>query len=281
MNVAKAEKTNSMAIWLNPKLPCVLTVTIKEAVIIEKNFREEKDYIVGICNNGLEFKFDKEDYKHLKGHKFRVEKRNANIVLAGKRDISLKRFILECNGINTEFKICHKNKDSLDLRKSNLYYDNIYRLINNEYYEVECFCGGKFLIDKDDYEKISKHKWHIVNGYVVGKVNKIELRLHRYLLGLNKMDNIETDHINRNGLDNRRSNLRTCNRFENMRNIDNRNPIYKGVYRQTQGYGWVASISHYGKKYYLGCYKDVEDAIRVRKEAEQRLFGEFNYSRDI
>lgn len=48
---------------------------------------------------------------------------------------------------------------------------------------------------------------------------------------------------------------------------------YTGV--QARGDKWIAIITFKGKVYYLGSYRKLEDAVRVRRQAEERLFGEF------
>ncbi len=50
---------------------------------------------------------------------------------------------------------------------------------------------------------------------------------------------------------------------------------YNGVYRNKKSERWVAQITFKGKTYYLGSYTKIEDAVRIRKEAEERLYGEF------
>ncbi len=50
---------------------------------------------------------------------------------------------------------------------------------------------------------------------------------------------------------------------------------YNGVYRNERSGRWTAQITFKGKKYYLGSFKDIGDAVKVRKEAEKRMYGEF------
>lgn len=50
---------------------------------------------------------------------------------------------------------------------------------------------------------------------------------------------------------------------------------YRGVHFHNQSKTWEARIQFQGKRYYLGRYKDIEDAIKARKEAEDKLYGDF------
>lgn len=79
------------------------------------------------------------------------------------------------------------------------------------------------IVDDEDFELVIKWKWAALPVrdapdlfYAVGLVNGKHMRMHRFLLGV--PDGQEIDHANRNGLDNRRSNLRLCLRSENMAN---------------------------------------------------------------
>ena len=102
------------------------------------------------------------------------------------------------------------------------------------------------LVDNKDYEYINKWKWHYANGYAarVEKGKNRKIYMHRVI---NKTDNnLLTDHINHNRLDNRRLNLRNCDHKLNTINrgsyysySDSR---YKGVYRV--GNKWCASIKY-------------------------------------
>lgn len=50
---------------------------------------------------------------------------------------------------------------------------------------------------------------------------------------------------------------------------------YNGVYRNRKGRKWTAQITFKGKTYYLGSFAKVEDAVKARKAAEERIYGEF------
>lgn len=50
---------------------------------------------------------------------------------------------------------------------------------------------------------------------------------------------------------------------------------YNGVYLNRKTQKWTAQIGFKGKNYYLGSYVKIEDAVNARKEAQERIYGEF------
>ena len=78
--------------------------------------------------------------------------------------------------------------------------------------------GKSIIIDDADYEKVSQVKWSIDStGYPQGRYCGKTIRLHNLLLGKSNRKN-QIDHINRDRLDNRRSNLRIVSQMENLNN---------------------------------------------------------------
>ena len=106
-------------------------------------------------------------------------------------------------------------REPYDYRKENLFCGNRYKLCD-DYYEVECFDKTIFKIDICDYDMVKDYVWHLSNNYIVGKVDKKEIKLHRFLLSPTKEE--EIDHKDRDTLNNRRNNLRIISRSENCFN---------------------------------------------------------------
>src|SRR5689334_23622447 len=88
---------------------------------------------------------------------------------------------------------------------------------------------GVALVDDEDYEALSRFKWHLsIGGYNrmsrgvtrsvrhAGKSSSV--RMHRQILALPSEDHHVVDHINGNALDNRRANLRVCSQRQNLWN---------------------------------------------------------------
>lgn len=116
--------------------------------------------------------------------------------------------------------------------------------------------AGVFLVDADMINQIQNIKWSVISsGYIAGYQNGKMLLLHRFIT--NCPVEMVVDHINRNRLDNRLSNLRVCTQKENMDNCQH--PVgktgVKGITKTKRGY-FIAQKN--GK--YLGCSKDIETA---------------------
>lgn len=146
------------------------------------------------------------------------------------------------------------------------------------------------IIDDDDYPLISKYKWHVAKSHVPniyyarttiyqnGKSKT--LLMHRLISG-----DRYVDHVNRNGLDNRKINLRTCTISENMANrrkFQNKSSMMKGV--RPIGKFYEARITKGKKTYQLGNFLTEKDAALAYDRMAEELFGEFavlNYPNDI
>jgi len=79
-------------------------------------------------------------------------------------------------------------------------------------YLVKLSGNKNFLADKCDLHFIEAYNWSSNKGYVVANQNGRKIRFHNLILGHTPIMNCSVDHINRNPLDNRRSNLRLATR---------------------------------------------------------------------
>lgn len=87
-----------------------------------------------------------------------------------------------------------------------------------------------------------------------------------------------TDHIDHDGLNNQRSNLRQVTSAENQRNQRpylGRSSPYKGVYWNSRKQKWIAQIARNGTRGHIGAFLSEEDAARAYDDAARALFGEF------
>lgn len=148
---------------------------------------------------------------------------------------------------------------------------------------------GKFtLVDADDYDWLTQWKWWCDStGYASGIPEKRrQMRLHRFILAAPR--GLYVDHINRDKLDNRRSNLRVCTQQDNSRNSPPRSTAgrsspYKGVSidRQYQIEKWQAVIHCNGKRVHLGHFNSEIAAALAYNEAARKIFGEFAFLNEI
>ena len=101
--------------------------------------------------------------------------------------------------------------------------------------------------------------------------------MHRQILHLTS-PNILVDHINGNGLDNRRENLRICTHSQNCRNrrISSINKCgVKGVTKYKDQ--WKATIFINKKQCHLGYYDNKRDAGKAYDKKAKEVYGEFAY----
>lgn len=163
--------------------------------------------------------------------------------------------------------------------------DKDYDLILKEYKEIPLTQGKVALVDIEDYDYLNQFKWYAQKCknnlfYVVRNIKKdgkqIKLCMHREIMKTPK--GMHTDHINGNGLDNRRNNLRICNSSKNQRNSGkhkNNTSGYKGVFWHNRGKKWQASIGLNSKLKHLGLYSTKEEAAIAYNEAAKKYFGGF------
>lgn len=140
---------------------------------------------------------------------------------------------------------------------------------------------GQFaLVNDEDFEYLNQWSWYCnAQGYAVrkpyikgsGKKNQKSLLIRMHILVNNTPEGFETDHINRNRLDNRRENLRTVTSSQNRMNtnlrIDNKSGV-KGIHWENYTKKWRATIQANYKTISLGRFSDFKDAVLARKEAE-------------
>ena len=153
---------------------------------------------------------------------------------------------------------------------------------------IELSRGYKTIVDDEDYKYLSSFKWYVsitprtnyARTFCKNKLGKRNgIMMHRMILGLSASDIICTDHINHDGLDNRKNNLRLVSYSQNGMNR-RKNSVatskYKGVCLTKDG-TWQVQIRKNGKLFYLGRFKTESEASCIYKNTAKELFGEYSY----
>lgn len=154
--------------------------------------------------------------------------------------------------------------------------------------EIQLTKGQTAIIDDEDYELVSKHKWQLTCSgsnnvfYAIttlyGKNGaKKTLRMHRLIMGLTD-PKVQCDHENGNGLDNRRGNLRVCTNGQNSCNrgkTKNNTSGFKGVTWSKWNNKWAAQIQVHRRNIHLGYYHTPEAGHSAYCKAAEELHGDF------
>ena len=154
--------------------------------------------------------------------------------------------------------------------------------------EIKLTQGKVAIIDDADFDLVSRHKWYAVTSqrhntyYAIAHARRDDgsrttIQMHRLILGLTD-PKIHTDHIDGDGLNNQRANLRECSNAENQWNTGakiNNTSGFKGVSWNKWRGKLVASIAVDGKQKYLGYHDTKEAAYEAYCTAAAEFHGEF------
>ena len=144
--------------------------------------------------------------------------------------------------------------------------------------------GKMALVDEVDFKQINQYKWYALK-YNSGKYRAVRtiidgkgrrmIYMHREIMDCPK--NMQVDHENHNGLDNRRHNLRICTHSENNWNQLKTRGLsqYKGVSWHKTGKKWRAYIALDSKYIHLGFFNDEASAAFAYDKKAKELFGRF------
>jgi hypothetical protein len=140
--------------------------------------------------------------------------------------------------------------------------------------------GAIAIVDDEDYPLVKEYRWYSVtfpnggwNTYAETRIGKKKVRMHTLITGIAGID-----HVNGNGLDNRRSNLRPADHSQNAMNrrkITGTSSRYKGVGYHKYLQKWRAYIKVNGRSISLGYFDNEKDAALAYDEAARRYFGKY------
>ncbi|MCG7852853.1 MAG: HNH endonuclease, partial [Methanosarcinaceae archaeon] len=150
------------------------------------------------------------------------------------------------------------------------------------------FSGPRYAkVDPEDYERLAGYEWFCAKrrgnfyGARMGAIGESGKRgivyMHREVIEVGK--GMVADHVNHDGADNRKANLRAATRGENgcnkrMRRVAGTSK-YKGVmFKKSRG-KWVARIGVGGRQIHLGYFEDEIDAAKAYDNAARKYHGEF------
>ena len=141
---------------------------------------------------------------------------------------------------------------------------------------------GKFaIVDADDYAWLGRFKWHCVvnkkRAYAYHSFEKKNTSMHRIIM--KPPGGMVVDHIDGNGLNNTRKNLRICTPRQNTCNSKGQGKTsgYKGVCRIKNSKKWLAQITYTRKNKKIGCFETEITAAQAYDRKAKELFGEFAY----
>lgn len=155
-----------------------------------------------------------------------------------------------------------------------------------EYKTIPLTRGLEAIVDADDYERLSQHKWHahraterdrfyaVTTLRIDGKI--ITERMHRMVMGATFRDGKIVDHISpAETLDNRKRNLRFVTASQSSVNAIRTKQAsgVRGVYKRRNR--WSAQIMMGHKRIWLGTYNTKEQAAEAYRKAAIDIHGEF------
>jgi hypothetical protein len=140
------------------------------------------------------------------------------------------------------------------------------------------------IVDDEDYEAVNQYKWHAARTgrsiyayrHLVVDGKRIKESMHRMIM--NAPDGLFVDHVNGNGLDCRRGNMRLATISQNNQNrrLDCRNKSgVSGIHFNKLSRRWRAFLSVNGVNMFLGSFLNFDDAVAARRAAMEKHHGEF------
>lgn len=191
----------------------------------------------------------------------------------------------QLTGNHTQSCGCLQKEKTAEIRHNKKFF--------NRYEEKDGYVVGftskdePFYIDKEDYIKVKEYLWYKTpKGYIVSSDfikdgKRKTIRLHRFVTDFKYP---LVDHKNRKKYDNRKENLRQATHSENTCNakdFKNNSSGVKGVNWRKRDKVWSAFVVIDKKQLWLGQYKNKEEAIKARLEAEAKYYGEFAPQRHL
>lgn len=154
-------------------------------------------------------------------------------------------------------------------------------------------CAGFVRVSDCDFDELSQYDWHLHRvrdkfyavRYTLHFGRQLRIYMHRWILGVRLSKHV--DHIDGDGLNNERENLRACTRSQNLMNrgkASHNTSGFKGVWlardKQAKGHKkiWNATITAFGRRIHLGSHESPELAHAAYVKAAKELHGDFAHA---
>jgi len=147
--------------------------------------------------------------------------------------------------------------------------------------EIKLTQGKIALVDDEDFDRLNQFKWcTLKNGNVFYATRNIRINKKQITIYMqwDILNGKYIDHIDNNGLNNQRINLRFCTNSQNQMNKrkrKNTSSIYKGVYFNKRDKKWMSYINIKHKFIFIGYFNLESDAAKSYNQKAIELFGEF------
>lgn len=231
---------------------------------------------------------DKEDEDIIKKHKWHAHLKRGKwetLSAINYSTLSMGRYLLGIN-VGDKRRVIYKNGNKLDNRRCNLQIEQKNKpTFFDDYVEIDLVGGYKAIVDIGDYDRVKEHTWHAQKGTqpdIIYATTSIKKEGKYRVLSMHELirEKKGTDHIDRNGLNNRRSNLRDCTPSQNAANTikhkDGKHSRYKGVtINRGRKKPFVCRIIVDYKQIYVGYYESEIEAAKAYDKAAIKYFGEY------
>jgi len=147
--------------------------------------------------------------------------------------------------------------------------------------------GEEFWFDLEDYDKIKNYCWHFNQwGHLISTERNSNKRVFLHRLIMEPIpDGMVVDHKwhpsgKENKYDNRKANLEIKTNQQNLMNhalYSSNTSGCSGVHQDKKSLKWIARITFNCVRYTLGRFNTFEEAVKARKEAEEKFYGKYSY----